>query len=287
MKNFVPLIMAVLLGLAAVLAVGRLLKERREAKEKITTVVAAAAKISAGDILTESSIMEKPVPVSAKPEQAIPWSRSSGVVGQRALRSVVQGDYLLLTDVAFSRSMGAVVGEGEWAVTMRVAAGGISRVVQPGDQVAVVGTFRIKTRVKSADLSAAPEEVAKEATLVLFPRVRVLDVGAMGGKAGAEGGGQEIMVSLPPRQAQILIAAQRKASLTLALRRPGDDSALSRVDAGMVDEETFDRLLTGLESVDMPVIPDVVSTPQPGKKPAQPGEKPPPEKTGKASGKNP
>jgi len=250
MKNFVPLIMAVLLGLAAVLAVGRLLRERKEAKEKVVTVVAAAVDIGEGDILTESSIRRKKVPITARPEQAISWSRWSMIVGQRALRSIVQGDYLLLSDVAFSRSMADIVGEGEWAVTLQVAAGGIARIVQPGDEVAVLGTFRIKTKVKSADLSQAAEELEKEATLVLFPRVRVLDVGSMGAGAGAEMASHEIIVSLPPRQAQVLIAAQRRAALTLALRRPSDNSAVSRMDVGMVDEDTFDNLLKGLESVE-------------------------------------
>ena len=259
MKNFVPLIMAVLLGLAAVLAVGRLLRERKEAKEKIVTVVAAAVDISEGDTLTESSIRQKKIPMTARPEQAISWSRWSMIVGQRALRSIVQGDYLLLSDVAFSRSMAEIVGEGEWAVTLRVASGGIARIVQPGDEVAVLGTFKINTKVKSADLSEAPVELEKEATLVLFPRVRILDVGRMGAGSGSEMAIHEIIVSLPPRQAQVLIAAQRKAALTLALRRPSDDSAVSRMDIGMVDEDTFDKLLKGLDSVEMPAIPGVIN----------------------------
>jgi pilus assembly protein CpaB len=260
MKNFIPLILAVLLGLAAVLAVGRLLQSRNQAKEKTTLVVSAARDVAAGDVLTADSVMQKKVPVSAKPAQAIFWSRSEMVVGQKAMRSIAQGDYILLSDVGLSRSMGDIVGEGEWAVSLTVSAGGIARVVQPGDEVAVIGTFRIKQKVKSADLSAAPEEVAREATLVLFPRVRVLDVGGLGSGRGAEGaGGAEIILALPPQQAQVLVAAQRKAQLTLALRRPGDESAINRMDSGMVDEDTFDKLLQGLESVAMPKIPGVVS----------------------------
>lgn len=260
MKNFIPLILAVLLGLAAVLAVGRLLQSRNQAKEKTTMVVAAARDVAAGDVLTADSVMQKKVPVSAKPAQAIFWSRSEMVVGQKAMRAIAQGDYILLSDVGLSRSMGDIVGEGEWAVSLTVSAGGIARVVQPGDEVAVIGTFRIKQKVKSADLAAAPEEVAREATLVLFPRVRVLDVGGLGSGRGAEGaGGAEIILALPPQQAQVLVAAQRKAQLTLALRRPGDDSAINRMDSGMVDEDTFDKLLQGLESVAMPKIPGVVS----------------------------
>jgi Flp pilus assembly protein CpaB len=255
MKNFIPLVLAVVLGLAAVLATGRLLRERREAGERMTSVVAAASAIAQGDILTEGSIRAKRIPLSARPEQAIPWSRAGMVAGQRARRSVVQGDYLLLSDVAFSRSLAEIVGEGEWATTLRLGSGGIAALVQPGDEIAIIGTFRIKTSVKTADLSEAPEALEKEATMVLFPRVRVLDVGAMGNTARGDTPGTEIIVSLPPRQAQTLIAAQRKASLTVALRRPGDESSVSRQDVGMVDEDTFDHLLRGLESVQVPFVP--------------------------------
>lgn len=268
MKNFIPLILAVLLGLAAVLAVGRLLKERNQAKEATTTVVAVARDVAVGDLLTADTIMKKKVPVSARPAQAIFWSRSEMVVGQKALRSIAQGDYVLLSDVGLSRSMGDIVGEGEWAVSLTVPAGGISRIVQPGDEVAVIGTFRTKTEVKSADLSAAPEQIAKVATMVLFPRVRVLDVGAMGSARGADDvGGGEIILALPPQQAQILIAAQQRAMLTLALRRPGDEAAINRLDVGMVDEATFANLLQGMESVQLPKIPGVLSV---GSKDAKP-----------------
>ena len=261
MKNFIPLILAVLMGLAAVLAVGRLLQSRKQAAEKTTTVVAVARDVNAGEILTSDSVMEKKVPVSARPAQAIFWSRSEMVVGQKALRSIAQGDYVLLSDVGLSRSMADIVGEGEWAVSLTVPAGGIARIVQPGDEVAVIGTFKIQSEVKTADLSAAPEAVAREATLVLFPRVRVLDVGTL--STGGEASAGELILALPPQQAQVLIAAQTKSRLTLALRRPGDEAAIDRLDTGMVDENTFDKLLQGLKSFEMPKIPGVVTSAAP------------------------
>ena len=263
MKNFIPLVLAVLLGLAAVLAVGRLLQSRKQATEKTTTVVAVARDVTAGEALTSDSIMEKKVPVSARPAQAIFWSRSEMVVGQKALRSIAQGDYVLLSDVGLSRSMADIVGEGEWAVSLTVPGGGIARIVQPGDEVAVIGTFKIKSQVKTADLSAAPEEIAREATVVLFPRVRVLDVGTL--SSGGESTAGELILALPPQQAQVLVAAQGKAQLTLALRRPGDDAAINRVDTGMVDENTFDKLLQGLDSFEMPKVPGVLTSSGPTK----------------------
>lgn len=255
MKNFIPLILAVLLGLAAVLAVGRLLAARKQAVERSTTVVAAVRDITEGEIISADFIMKKSIPVSARPEQAIFWSRNEMVIGQKALRAIAQNDYILLSDIGLSRSMANIVGEGEWAISLTVPGRGIARVVQPGDEVAIIGHFKIKSAVKSADLSAPSQEVAKEATLVLFPRVRVLDVGGMTAGKGAGESIGEIIVALPPQQAQVLVAAQRKAQLTLALRRPSDESSVNRLDAGMVDEQTFDNLLEGLQSVQVPKIP--------------------------------
>jgi Flp pilus assembly protein CpaB len=258
MKNFIPLILAVVLGLAAVLAVGRLLAARKEAREKTVDVVAAARDVAQGDDLAMDVIMKKEIPMSALPAQSILWSRAEMIIGQKALRPVAQNDYLLLSDVGLSRSMANIVGEGEWAVALNLPPYGVARIVQPGDEVAIVGTFKIKTRVESADLSAPAEEVSKEATLVLFPRVRVLDVGGVSGGPGGEEG-SEIIVSLPPQQAQVLIAAQREAQLTLALRRPDDEGTIDRLDAGMVDDATFDSLLTGLKSVVVPKVPGSVA----------------------------
>ena len=256
MKNFIPLVIAVLLGLAAVLAVSRLLKERTKLEEGTIAVVAAAGDIKRGDVLTDSSIMRKDVPYSARPAQAIYWSRADMVVGQKAMRSISQSDYVFLSDVGMSSSMGDIVGEGEWAVALLAPAWGIGSVVQPGDEVAVIGTFDIDAKVKSADLAEAQQAIETEATLVLFPRVRILSVGGVGEDEGS--GVRQIIVALPPRQAQVLIAAARKATLMLALRRPGDDSAISRIDSGMITDGTFEKLIEGLEVVEMPKIPGVV-----------------------------
>lgn len=258
MKNFIPLILAVLLGLAAVLAVGRLLAARKMAAEKMVSVVAAARAIAEGEIVAESYIMRKEIPEAAVPAQAIYWSRASMVVGQKALRSILQGDYVLLPDVGLSSSMGNIVGEGEWAVSLAVAPTGISRLIQAGDEVAVIGTFNIVTRIQTADLSAAAKEVEKEATMVLFPRVRVLDAGNLQSGPDSNSGGSNIVLALPPSQAQMLIAAQRQGELTLALRRPNDDTNINRLDAGMVDEQSFAALLQDLQTVKVPNVPSAV-----------------------------
>lgn len=89
--------------------------------------------------------MERRFPPSARLAQAIVLVALEMVVGQKALRrSITQGDYVLLRRRAFAQH-GGHCGRGEWAVSLTVPGGRIARIVQPGDEVAVIGTFKIST----------------------------------------------------------------------------------------------------------------------------------------------
>jgi Flp pilus assembly protein CpaB len=248
MKNYIPLVLAVLLGLAAVLAVGRLIRGQNKAAEETCLVTAVARDVKAGETLSMDAMMKKEIPVSARPAQATAWSMAPQMVGQKVWRQITSGDYVLMTDLEPSRTM---VGEGEWAITLNMGNDGIAALVQPGDEIAIIGTFGLSRKVTSTDLSAPARDEQKEATMVLFPRVRVL---ATGGRKGGEGSG-ELILGLKPQEAQILIAAQQKFKLTLALRRPGDETAINRLDVGMVDSESFNKLLNGMESVTLSAKP--------------------------------
>ncbi|MEY4917221.1 MAG: Flp pilus assembly protein CpaB [Verrucomicrobiota bacterium] len=249
MKNYIPIILAVLLGLAAVLAVSRMIALNKQAPEDEAWVVVAQRDLNENDVLQADSVQKKVIPTSARPAEAIVWSKRSLIVGQTLKRRVQAGDYILMADINLMRSMSALVGEGEWAVTINVANASMA---QPGDEVAVIATFPVELAVATADLSQAPQKNSKEVTLVLFPRVRVLENGGSGKRDET---GAEIVLALPPQQAQVLIAAQGKARLTLALRRPGDSSALSRSSAGLVDETTFQQLLKAVPAVNIPDAP--------------------------------
>jgi Flp pilus assembly protein CpaB len=248
MKNYIPIILAVLLGLAAVLAVSRMINQNKQVPEDESWVVVAQRDLNENDVLQMDSLQKKVIPASARPAESIVWSKRSLVVGQTLKRRVLAGDYILTPDINLMRSMSSLVGEGEWAVTISVANAGIA---QPGDEVAVIATLPMVFGETSADLSQAPQQKTKEVTLVLLPRVRVLENGG----AKHEDGNSEIVLALPPQHAQMLIAAQGKARLTLALRRPGDGSALSRADAGMVDDQTFQKLSSEVPSVVVPIAP--------------------------------
>ena len=177
------------------------------------------------------------------------------VLGQNVLRAVGRGDYITLNDIGMSAGLGRRVAEGEWAVPVTFSDTSLLQFVQPGDEIAILGTFAVQKTIPSTDLSKPPTVVEERATSVVLPNVRILDVGMGDGVTGDLGLKPKlVIVALPPQQAAMLVAAQQKAELYPALRRPSDPSARNRTDGGVVDETTFGDLRKGLKSV---VIPEV------------------------------
>ena len=248
MKNYIPLILAVLLGLAAVLAVSRMIAKNKQAPENEAWVVVAQRDLKENEVLQADAVRKKVIPDYARPAESIVWSKRSLIVGQTLKRRVQEGDYVLMPDIDLGEDRWRLVGPGEWAVTINVANAGM---VKPGDEVAVIGTFPDMNVVVATMGQPQPQKYSKEVTLVVLPRVRVLENG--GEARRGNGGGTEIVLALPPQQAQVLIAAQGKARLTLALRRRGDDAALNRSDSGQVDDTTFQKLM---EKVPLVTVPD-------------------------------
>ena len=244
MKNSIPLILAVLLGLAAVFAVSKIISTNTAKIEDTVKIVAATRDLSAGEVIAEGFFMPKEVPLSAVPAQAIKWNRASMIIGQKLKQPVLKGNYIFIQDVGLSQGMSNVVGEGEWAVAIQIADKAMASILQSGDEVAIIGTFKLDSKGGNGVPAGK-----KDVTMVLFPKVRVLEIPS--GKRDQNMDGV-IIVLLPPQQAQALIAASRIAELTPVLRRSNDPTALNRMDAGMVTPETFNAMVNDLETVIIP-----------------------------------
>ena len=258
MKNTVPLFIAVVLGLVAVFAVSRMIRPRDgERESQYGWIVAAAKDITPKDgEIKLSWLMKRRVELSSLPAKAIPWSEVNRVVGQSTIRSIARNDYILASDVSgIEIRLSTAVSEGEWAVPVTFSDPALVQFLQPGDEIAILGTFMMREIVKKTDQSEKPDIIEQRATSVIFPCVRILDIGkgdAIRREEGAGGNGT-IVVALNPQHAATLIAAQRTMELYPALRRPNDSNALKRRDVGVVNESTFQGLKKNLEPV---VIPD-------------------------------
>lgn len=257
MKNTIPLIIAVVLGLVAVFAVSRMIRPKDADREiQYEWVVSAAKEISPKDgPVKESWLMKRRVERNSMPTKAIPWDQINRVVGQSTVRMIARNDYVLVSDVSgMDIRLAETVGEGEWAVPVTFSDPALVQFLQPGDEIAILGTSVMQEQVKKRDASEKAEIVEQRVTSVLFPCVRILDIGKGDGirRSDDMGGNGTIIVALSPRQSATLVAAQRTMELYPALRRSGDPNAAKRRDVGMVTDATFNSLKENLEAVTIP-----------------------------------
>ena len=245
MKNFIPLILAVVLGLAAVFGIRHLLAERETATAATVAVVVAAQDVPANTALTESVLAKREVPRNAVPAKAIMWEQRALVLRQKSMRNVMRGDYIQWSDMGRADGVSNLIGEGEWAISVPFSDSAIGAMLRPGDEIAIVGTFDAVSKVASNN-----EKTSSRArvTATILPRVRIVSVGGENAST--------IVLSLKPEQAQLLIDAQRVASLYPALRRPNDETNLDRLKTGMVTSTTYDQLLSGQKLIELPAVPD-------------------------------
>ena len=150
--------------------------------------------------------------------------------------------------------LSGTLAEGEWAVPVTFSDPSLVRFLQPGDEVAILATSVSKKLVQQKDVSEKAEEIEERTTSVIFPCVRILDIGKGDGIRRDEdiGGNGTIVVALNPQQAATLVAAQRTMELYPALRRANDMRSLKRKDVGVVDETTFKGLKENLEAISIP-----------------------------------
>ena len=94
MKNIIPLVVSVILGLAAVYIVSKLLfeKEKADTENKISVVV-AARDLEAHDELSQGALTYKDIPQSAVPKNALLWENVGLAYGQELPHAVSQDDY--------------------------------------------------------------------------------------------------------------------------------------------------------------------------------------------------
>lgn len=258
MKNTIPLVIAVILGSAAVFGVSRMIKRDSSSDEaNYIYVVAAARDITPKDDgIKESWIKRRRVEADSAPSKAIRWSEANSVINQKTLRTIARGDYILSSDVSgVELRLSGLVAEGEWAVPVTFSDPSLVKFMQPGDEIAILGAYSLKETKKKIDHSEKADVVEKQALSVIFPCVRILDIGKGDGVRRSEdgvGSAGTIVVSLNPQQASALVAAQREMELFPALRRPNDASVRRRRDVGIVSDKTFRELKQGLDVVVLP-----------------------------------
>lgn len=245
MKNTIPLVIAVVLGLIAVFAVSKQMQRNSSGQHgKGVDVLVVNGPMKSGKEVVATDLRSVSVPLSFLPKRHILNDQKSLVIGQKLVRDIAKDDYIQWDDIGQAASLGDLVGEGEWAVPVGFANPSLVKLLKAGDDIAIVGMFEMKDRIKgtTGDADEEEREIRKTVTSVLYPKVRIM---------GMIGGGT-VLLSLPPQQALAVIAAQKQATLYAALRRPHDEKATNRKDNGLFDGSAFSEMLNGLPKIAIP-----------------------------------
>ena len=119
MKNVIPLVVATLLGLAAVFAASKAMRNNEQPEERKRQVVIVTGDIGAGEAIPESRVGLKWVPESSVPKNAIDAANIAFTYNQRAVHPIMKGDYVLYPDLELDQSKSRALGDGQWGVPVR------------------------------------------------------------------------------------------------------------------------------------------------------------------------
>ena len=245
MKNYISLLIAVLLGLASVFAVNKARQRADRVQARSRAVLVAVADITAGESVLESRVGVRAVPESAVPHNAIVEAERAFTYNQKAKRTIAKGDYILYSDLDLDQSKSRSLGDGQWGVPISFADQTLLRMLQPGDDIAIVGSFTYREPVKQGkNADAEVRMVERSVTAVVYPRVSILEIN-----------GGSVLVSMPPQQAVAATAIQRKVKLFPILRKKKDDNALNRMTGGIFDDTALTDMVKGLQKINIPLVP--------------------------------
>jgi hypothetical protein len=243
MKNTIPLIMAVILGLAAVFAVSRTVARSSSGRERRIEVVVAGTDLEENAELSKVNLSKKSIPYSGYiNHQQVPYEDVALLEGRKLKRAVASNGFIFYDDVEGSESgFSHEVVTGEWVVPVHFADATLAGMMEEGDEVAIV-TIHDETLLQESEGGKAQiNRVPEQRTIVLFPQLRIL-----------RKEGDDIFVSLPPKKAMMLLTANRNMPLFPMLRRRGDTTNLSVADGGIVTlgDLSYEALMNMEKSLD-------------------------------------
>lgn len=220
-QTLIALGVAVLLGLVAVfLANSFLLKKQQQNYAGGTTKVAvAAAPMVYGTDITPDKIRFVDYPNSSIPPGAFTNANQLIPPGQKrvALLPIALNEPILtgkISGIGQGASIAALLPEGMRAASVRINdVSGVAGFVQPNDSVDVLITRTL------------PGEANQQVTDVLLQNIRVIAIDQEAKNAdGTPKVGRSATLEVNPTDAQKLALAQEVGSLSLVLRKPGEQN---------------------------------------------------------------
>jgi pilus assembly protein CpaB len=219
MGNVVALVVAVLMGLGAVLLVrGWINGQAVSAPVATKTVVVTGGRMAFGTELNDDNIIEIPWALPQIPEGAFPTKAALLKDGRRVVLSPMEhGDLVLtskITGPGQRGSLSALLQQGNKAVTVRVDdVRGVAGFVLPGDRVDVV-LIRSENRGNGETNNTSD---------VLVQHVKVLAIDQIANERQEEATvAKAVTLEVTTEQAQKILLATNIGKLSLVLRQAGE-----------------------------------------------------------------
>jgi len=236
LKSLVLMAVAAGCGLVAMVGVQQVLSGDKKVEKAGGKVLVAVTDIPPGHPLNETNVAFRDWPVENIPKGAVTTQEE---YEQRSLRvGAVSSEVIMLAKLGRKGEIGvsSAIPEGMRVATVQVNTTKThSGSIMPGDRVDVVATYKIK--VPGAGMITKAKTVLQYIEVFATDNIRVGS--AVQEKAGdnQEINAKNISLLVTPDQYNLLMLAENKGQLTLALRSAGDETM---ADAKAVDERAFD-----------------------------------------------
>ena len=246
-KTWIPLVLAVLLGLVA-LVIGRKVVAHRPAEQPANTVqvVVAARDVAPGRVITAQDVTAGRVPKEMAPARS--FSDTKDVVGRTATFSLLKGQAVVETLLAAQGTgagVQALIPAGMRAITVEVNEfSGLGGLLAPGSRVDVVATVR-------------EDKAQQQTSRTILQNIKVLAVGRQfnpnppppAENAPPLPAANNVTLLVTPKQAQALKLASQGGAPWLVLRNLSDASEVE-TDPTLLSDLKGDRPLFGFGGSD-------------------------------------
>lgn len=257
MKNKFPLIIAIVIGVVALLAIRNYVNNaEQKARDQLKgeRIVSASVDIPAGAVITMQMLVAKEVPVQFIPAQAIQGAdQVKQILGNKTRVAVRAGQILLWSDLVSEQRGGvsAIIPTGQGAFTVSISKGANAALIQPSDHIDIIGSFTTpKPTQPTPNTIATWRQASDIVNVVLLQNVTVLAVGESftgASKRQSEAGGGDLTLSLTLAESQLLMFAGQNGELGVVLRREGSTDTVPRAELPRVTFEAIEKIIGDLD----------------------------------------
>ncbi len=238
MKEKIILGVSLLFGIAALLLTTQFLKSKEAdfnkriakiyAGAKKVNVVVASQSIPGGTVISKKDLAISDVFQSAAGSHAIKGDNFRSILGKKTLFPLKRGDVVswafIEGGLSTSGGLSAMITPGLRAISISVGgASAVSGMVQPKDNVDVLGTFSFPSQDHPELMETVTLSVLQDVTVLATGQKTARQALGQSSSRYSSSGYNSVTLEVTPREAELLVFAQKmKGSLTLALRHPTD-----------------------------------------------------------------